>query len=46
MNMVEHKLTVDEKNRNAHGAMHLFKYTEENLGMYIIFNNTFNNKNL
>lgn len=31
--MVEHKLTIEEKNRNAHGPMHLFKYTKENLGM-------------
>lgn len=33
MQMVEHKLTTDEKNRNKHGPMHIFKYTKENLGM-------------
>jgi len=39
MKMVEHKLTIDEKNRNKHGPMHLFKYTKKNLGMcvYILF---------
>lgn len=35
MEMVEHKLSADEKNRNKHGPMHIFKYTKENLGMYI-----------
>lgn len=33
--MVEDKLTVDEKNRNTHGPMHLFKYTKANLGMCV-----------
>lgn len=33
--MVEHKLTVDEHNRNSHGPMHVFKYTKENLGMFV-----------
>ncbi|XP_029346579.1 5'-3' exoribonuclease 1 isoform X2 [Acyrthosiphon pisum] len=32
MKMVEHKLTADEKNRNTHGPMHLFKYSKKNLG--------------
>lgn len=35
MKLVENKLTIDEKNRNKHGPMHLFKYTQKNLGMYV-----------
>lgn len=35
--MVENRLTVDERNRNSHGPMHIFKYTEKNLGMYVYY---------
>lgn len=35
MNMVEHKLTEEEKKRNTHGPMHCFKFTENNLGMCV-----------
>lgn len=34
--MVEHKLTIDEKARNTHGPMHIFKYTTENLGIIFV----------
>lgn len=34
MKMVEHKLTADEKARNMHGPMHIFKYTKKNLGSF------------
>ncbi|XP_050547911.1 5'-3' exoribonuclease 1-like, partial [Daktulosphaira vitifoliae] len=33
MKMVEHKLSDDEKKRNSHGPMYLFKYTKENMGI-------------
>lgn len=36
MKMVEHKLTMDEKIRNTHGPMHIFKYTKENLGIMCV----------
>lgn len=35
MKMVEHKLSLDEKNRNTHGPMHIFKYVKENVGMFV-----------
>lgn len=37
MKMVEQKLTIDEKNRNTHGPMHIFRYTNANLGMYMLY---------
>ncbi|XP_050548279.1 5'-3' exoribonuclease 1-like [Daktulosphaira vitifoliae] len=33
MKIVEHKLSDDEKKRNSHGPMYLFKYTKENMGI-------------